>query len=109
MYKSQITAQGMDFSKPLSEKSSGEEIMEFDTPCYACPGSGKNRMCVCTIPHFKEIIVMCFECANCGYKTAEVKGGGGISEKAKKLTLLVKTPEDLNRDLFKVFLCSVMG
>ena len=93
---------GVDFSKPLSESSAKNEAMEFDTPCYACSGMGKNRMCVCSIPHFKEIIVMCFECEKCGYKTAEVKGGGGISDKGKKLTLSVKTLDDLNRDIYKV-------
>lgn len=102
MYESKITAQGVDFSKPLAEANPSEEAMIFDTPCYACSQMGKNRMCICSIPHFKEIIVMCFECEHCGYKSAEVKGGGGISEKAKRLTLVVKTPEDLNRDVYKV-------
>lgn len=96
------SAQGVNFSKPLSETAQNEEAMIFDTPCYSCGKMGKNRMCVCSIPHFKEIIVMCFECEHCGYKNAEVKGGGGISEKAKCLTLQVKNEEDLNRDLYKV-------
>jgi zinc finger protein len=38
----------------------------------------------------------------CGFKDVEIKGGGGISEKAKRITLKVTKPEDLNRDLFKV-------
>ncbi len=93
---------GVDFSKPLPEGAPASEPMEFDTPCYACSAMGKNRMCICSIPHFKEIIVMCFECSSCGYRTVEVKGGGGMSEKARKLILKVKTPEDLSRDLYKV-------
>ena len=106
VYKTQITAQGVDFSQPLEEASNQGEVMEFDTPCYACTEMGKNRMCTCTIPHFKEIIVMCFQCDKCGYKSAEVKGGGGISAKGKKLSLKVLTPEDLNRDVYKVLLKS---
>ena len=94
---------GVDFAQPLGMKSSAEqEPMEFETPCYVCGQIGKNKMCVCSIPHFKEIIVMCFQCESCGYKIAEVKGGGGLSEKGRKIILRVQTPEDLNRDLYKV-------
>ena len=107
VYDSNISAQGVDFSKPLSETHANEESMEFEIPCYACGKMGKNRMCVCSIPHFKEIIVMCFSCDHCGYKSAEVKGGGGISEKAKRITLSVKNPDDLNRDLYKVGFSSI--
>ena len=28
------------------------------------------------IPHFKEIILMCFSCDTCGYKETDVKPGG---------------------------------
>jgi zinc finger protein len=59
------------------------------------------RSCLCTIPYFKEIIIYCFKCDICGYKTTEVKGGGGMSEKGLKITLHVETVEDLNRDVFK--------
>ncbi len=52
-------------------------------------------------PYFKEIIISCFKCDVCGYKTTDVKGGGGISEKGTKLTLKVEKNEDLNRDVFK--------
>ena len=42
-----------------------------------------------------------FKCDECGYKTTEVNGGGGISEKGTKFTLKVESEEDLNRDIFK--------
>jgi len=87
----------------LEAGNTGQEAMVFDTPCYSCGKMGKNRMCTCEIPHFKEIIIMCFDCEHCGYKHAEVKGGGGISEKAKRLILTVQKPEDLDRDMYKVF------
>ena len=44
---------------------------------------------------------MAFICDYCGYRNSEIKEGGGISEKAKKITLKCTEPEDLNRDLFK--------
>ena len=44
---------------------------------------------------------MAFICEHCGYRNSEIKEGGGISEKATKLTLNVSDPQDLNRDIFK--------
>lgn len=56
---------------------------------------------MCTIPYFKELIITCFKCDKCGFKTADVKGGGGFSEKATKIIFRKEKPEDLTRDVFK--------
>ena len=62
-------------------------------------------MCCATIPYFKEIIIMAFSCDICGHKSTEIKQGGGISEKATKITFSVQSPEDTNRDVFKSDTC----
>ena len=33
-------------------------------------------MAITSIPYFKEIIIMSFNCERCGAKTTEVKSGG---------------------------------
>jgi len=58
-------------------------------------------MCTTSIPYFKEIVVMAFTCDYCGARSSEVKVGGEISEKGKKIVLKVQKLEDLKRDLFK--------
>jgi len=75
--------------------------MKFPTNCYACSAPGECRMCIATIPYFKEIIIMAFSCDFCGHKNTEIKQGGGISANATKITFNVEKPEDLNRDIFK--------
>lgn len=50
---------------------------------------------------------MAFSCDACGYRSSEVKNGGGISEKATKITFSVEKLEDLNRDVFKSETCMV--
>jgi zinc finger protein len=45
---------------------------------------------------------MSTNCQSCGYKDNEVKSGGAVSEKGKKIVLKVDDPEDLSRDLLKV-------
>jgi len=44
---------------------------------------------------------MAFACDFCGYRNSEIKEGGGISDKAKKITFSVTEESDLNRDVFK--------
>ena len=50
---------------------------------------------------------MAFSCEHCGFKNNEIKQGGGISEKAMRLTFNVENKSDLNRDLFKSETCVV--
>lgn len=58
-------------------------------------------MCSVTIPHFKEILIMSFNCAFCGYKDTEVKAQGEISKQGKLIELHIKNEADLKRDVFK--------
>lgn len=44
---------------------------------------------------------MAFVCDHCGYRNSEIKEGGGISDKAKKMIFTVTEAADLNRDVFK--------
>ena len=93
----------IDFSEGIDDSNSNidNKVIQFPASCYCCNAPGVLRDCVCSIPYFKEIIISCFKCDECGYKTTEVRGGGGISEKATKFTLSVETEDDLNRDIFK--------
>jgi zinc finger protein len=101
---SKISAHLIDFTKSIQEgtnKELHEEALRFPTNCYCCHEEGETHMCICTIPYFKEIIISCFKCEFCGFKTTEVKGGGGINERGCMYTLKIKSPEDMNRDCFK--------
>ena len=79
--------------------------MRFPAPCSACEKMNDAKMCVSSIPFFKEIIIMAYSCEHCGYKSTEIKNGGGISEKATKITFKVEKEEDVNRDVFKSDSC----
>lgn len=54
------------------------------------------------IPYFKEIVLMSFACNECGFKSNEIKCGGAMSPKGRRITLKVTMPEDLARDILKV-------
>lgn len=95
------SAHKLNFCQPLEEQEMDDQAIELDTPCMNCHKMGKTRMCTCSIPYFKEIIVIAFTCDYCLHRETEVKTGGGISDKGKVYTIKVNKPEDLNRDLFK--------
>lgn len=102
----EITANHIDFSKPIDDDANKtddvkKEAMKFPTQCYACTKEGEVKMCIATIPYFKEIIIMAFSCEFCGHKSCEIKQGGGVSDKATKITFDVLGERDLCRDVFK--------
>jgi zinc finger protein len=45
---------------------------------------------------------MATTCEDCGYRTNEVKPGGGVEKQGLQITVKVSDPEDLNRDILKV-------
>ena len=78
--------------------------VRFATTCMACGRTGETRMSITSVPNFSEIILMCFVCEKCGFKDAEVKPGGDISEKGTITTLhvtLETAASDLKRDVLK--------
>ncbi|KAL0784845.1 hypothetical protein Bca101_001090 [Brassica carinata] len=101
-----------DISDNLFSYSAPEEVMTFPSTCGACMKQCETRMFVTSIlskfhslkieiPYFQEVIVMASTCEDCGYRNSELKPGGAIPEKGKKITLSVKDITDLSRDVIK--------
>ncbi|KZV24317.1 hypothetical protein F511_01799 [Dorcoceras hygrometricum] len=85
----------------LFRYSSPEEVMTFPSTCGACATKSECRMFATNIPYFREVIVMASSCDACGYRNSEVKPGGPISDKGKRITVNVKNVRDLSRDVIK--------
>lgn len=45
---------------------------------------------------------MATNCYACGYRDNEIKSGGAVSDKGRKITLKVEDEEDMSRDMLKV-------
>ena len=73
----------------------------LDSACPGCSKPAKLNVQLVKIPFFKEVVVSAMNCEHCGYKTSDVKTGGEVPEKGKRLTLKVSMPEDLSRDVLK--------
>jgi zinc finger protein len=97
---------GLQVSKKLNNRLNTyfdvtEKMATFPGKCHSCHAESEVRMCMTEIPNFGEIVIMVSQCDHCGYKDAEVKPGGGISDRGKRITLLITSVEDLSRDLLK--------
>ncbi|GAA5849105.1 hypothetical protein JCM8547_006447 [Rhodosporidiobolus lusitaniae] len=78
-----------------------EEVMSFPGVCNLCGSELETLMKTVNIPHFKDIILMSTNCHDCGYRDTEVKSGGAIADKGRKITLKVEESDDLSRDILK--------
>lgn len=92
-------------SKPifceLSASDLEPEITEIESLCVECGKNGITRLLLTKIPHYKDVVLMSFECEHCGYRNNEIQSGGKIAEKGIKVTLRVATSQDLNRQVVK--------
>ncbi|XP_058724496.1 uncharacterized protein LOC131595973 [Vicia villosa] len=96
-----------EIADALFRYSAPEEVMTFPSTCGTCTAKCETRMFVTNIPYFQEVIVMASTCDACGYRNSELKPGGRIPEKGKKITLHVKNIKDLSRDVIKSDTASV--
>ncbi|KAJ2156220.1 nucleolar zinc-finger protein [Coemansia sp. RSA 552] len=85
----------------LREASEANEILTFPANCSSCGGPSDTRMQMVDIPHFQEVIIMSTTCDKCGFKSNEVKCGGAISARGKRITLRLEDSDDLSRDILK--------
>lgn len=75
-----------------------------------CPGCNKDcfvNMKKINIPYFKEVFIWGTVCDHCGYRTSEVKTGGEVPDKGKRITLKVEDEVDLSRDILKSDTCAL--
>jgi zinc finger protein len=83
------------------------EVYSFPATCPGCTKSCVTHMKMVEIPHFKQVVIMSTVCDHCGYRSNEVKTGGEVPEKGKKITLKVEGPTDLARDILKSESCAL--
>ncbi|KAK4781404.1 hypothetical protein SAY86_015506 [Trapa natans] len=90
-----------EISDALFRYSAPEEVMTFPSTCGVCAAKCETRMYITNIPYFQEVIVMASTCDSCGYRNSELKPGGAIPDRGKKIRLCVKNTKDLTRDVIK--------
>ncbi|KAH0569222.1 hypothetical protein GP486_000039 [Trichoglossum hirsutum] len=82
-----------------------DEVYTFPASCPGCSRPCATNMKTVEIPHFKNVIIMSTVCEDCGYRSNEVKTGGEVPAKGRRITLEVEGAEDLSRDVLKSESC----
>jgi len=85
----------------LSADDINSEPTEIESMCMNCHDNGVTKLLLTMIPHYKEIILMSFNCEHCGFSNNEIQSGGVIQEKGLKLTVTISSERDLSRQLVK--------
>lgn len=83
------------------------EVYSFPATCPGCTRPCVTHMKMVEIPHFKQVVIMSTVCDQCGYRSNEVKTGGEVPEKGKKIILKVENAADLGRDILKSESCAL--
>jgi len=78
-----------------------QEALTFPATCPSCRRDTETSMCTTNIPHFKEVIIMSLVCDECGYRSNEIKAGGGVPKYGTRITLSVDGVDDLAREVLK--------
>ncbi|CAJ0877491.1 10767_t:CDS:2 [Entrophospora sp. SA101] len=80
---------------------------EIESYCVKCGENGLTKILLTKIPHWKEIVIMSFECQHCGLRNNETQFAGPIPEKGCSYTCTVETKQDLDRQLVKSETCII--
>ncbi|KAK3677854.1 nucleolar zinc-finger protein [Recurvomyces mirabilis] len=84
-----------------SEDIVENQVYSFPASCPGCTRPCATNMKMVNIPFFKQVVIMSTVCDDCGYRSNEVKSGGEVPEKGRRIILRVTTKEDLSRDILK--------
>ncbi|EDO19188.1 hypothetical protein Kpol_1050p45 [Vanderwaltozyma polyspora DSM 70294] len=84
-----------------AEDAMGHPVQEIESLCMNCHENGTTRLLLTSIPYFREIVIMSFECPHCNFKNAEIQPASQIEEKGSKYTLKIENREDFDRQVIK--------
>ncbi|KAF3043181.1 nucleolar zinc-finger protein [Didymella heteroderae] len=83
------------------------QVYSFPSTCPGCTLSCATNMKMVNIPHFKQVVLMSTVCEHCGYRSNEVKTGGEVPEKGRRITIDIQSKEDMSRDILKSESCAM--
>ncbi|KAF1974949.1 zinc finger protein-like protein zpr1 [Bimuria novae-zelandiae CBS 107.79] len=97
---------------PMVNNVDEEDIVEnqvysFPASCPGCTRPCTTNMKMVNIPHFKQVVLMSTVCEDCGYRSNEVKTGGEVPDKGRRITVSIQNKEDLSRDILKAESCAL--
>ena len=81
------------------------QVYNLPVECPGCTKPAHIYLQMVNIPYFKQVVLSTTRCDHCNFHTTDVKTGGEVPEKGKRIYLDVKGTEDLKRDILKSETC----
>ncbi|KAL6741313.1 hypothetical protein Aduo_014581 [Ancylostoma duodenale] len=91
----------MQIRSALADDAAEAAPVEIESLCMNCEQNGVTRLLCTSIPYYKTVIVMSFECPHCGFKNNEIQSGEAVQEHGTEIVLRVLEEDDLRRQLVK--------
>ncbi|WVZ60650.1 hypothetical protein U9M48_010642 [Paspalum notatum var. saurae] len=85
------------------EEKHATPLHEIESLCMRCGENGITRLLLTLIPHFREVVLMAFDCPHCGERNNEIQFAGQLQPKGCCYTLEIPSgqSEVLNRQVVK--------
>lgn len=104
-----VKNEGEAFGNPEDLDIIDGKVYSLPAECPACSKNCVVNMQKVDIPYFKEVFIWSNVCDHCGYRSSDVKTGGEVPEKGKRITLSVESIVDLHRDILKSDTCALLS
>jgi zinc finger protein len=69
----------------------GQQISEIESLCMNCHQQGTTKMLITKIPHFRELVLMSFDCPFCFNSNCQIQPCASIAELGLKIKCEMKT------------------
>ena len=73
----------------VASDDQAQPMYSLESLCMRCGEQGTTRLLLTRVPHFRELVVMAFECPHCGESNNEVQFAGALQPKGVRMRLSV--------------------
>jgi zinc finger protein len=83
------------------DEDDGKVVEQIESLCMNCHENGVTRMLLTSIPYFREVILMSFQCDKCNFMNSEIQSAGEIQPKGASYLLRLTEMADFERTVVK--------
>ncbi|KAJ9165011.1 Zf-ZPR1-domain-containing protein [Coniochaeta hoffmannii] len=85
-----------------AENDDDERIVEqIESLCMNCHQNGMTRLLLTSIPYFRDIVLMSFQCDHCGFQNNEIQAASEVQPKGSRYELRLFQMADFERQVVK--------
>lgn len=85
----------------MADQPEGKQVDEIESLCLNCRKNGVTKILLTSIPYFKEVAIMSFECSHCNTINNELQSVSDIQPKGVRYKVSCTKDEDLQRQIVK--------